>query len=216
MQKYTIGFMGVVFFTLSAQAVEYKQMTQTYTTASPTVIDMPYARDYVLVGKGVWNSSVENIVKNDPLFEQGNKLLSDPTLFVGKNMPVSMDPESKEKTTHIQAVADYANAIKKLSESAKTYQNPVSAYEAITMSLRLYGKGQNNPIAADVYTLTKLIYNYDVCDGYILYGEQLEKNNNKVGAYDVYKKGAANTKCTGWYQSVLGGKLSTMKRTVGK
>lgn len=216
MKKNMIFLAATMICSVGAHAIEYRQPIERNGSAIPLIINKPYARDYVLVGKGIWNSSVENIVKNDLLFDQGNKLLSDPAFFINKNMPVTLDPESNDKSMHIQSVADYANGIKKLAESAKTYQNPVSAYEAVTMSLKMYGKGQANPIVSDMYVLSKLLYNYEVCEGYVLYGEQLEKSNNKIAAYDVYKKGSENTKCTGWYQSVLGGKLSTMKRSVGK
>lgn len=219
MKKYMVILAVTVFCGVGAHAIEYKQgLVSDNKSIIPLIIDKPYARDYILIGKGIWNSSVENIVKNDLLFDQGNKLLSDPAFFINKTVPAVLDPEARttDKSTRVQSVADYENGIKKLAESAKTYQNPVSAYEAVTMSLKMYGKGATNPIVSDMHVLTKLLYNYEVCEGYVLYGEQLEKSNNKIAAYDVYKKGSENTKCAGWYQSVLGGKLSTMKRSVGK
>lgn len=201
----------------SLSAVEYKSTFNISGSASvPKVIDRPYAKDYILVGKGKWDQSIEQIVKSDPLFEQGNRLLSDPAYFVKKTVLAELDPEKFDKTTKIASVADYENGIKKLSESAKTYQNPVSAYEAVMMSIKMYGKGVGNPIASDMHILTRLMYINEVCEGYILHGEMLEKSGNNQAAYDVYKKGTENQKCTGWYQSVLGGKLSTFKRSIGK
>lgn len=208
----------VVMLEVSIFAVDYKEVGRNIadTAVVPQVINKPYAKDYILIGKGKWDNSIEQIVKSDPLFDQGNKMLSDPAYFVKKTVLAELDPEKFDKTTKVASVADYENGIKKLAESAKTFQNPVSAYEAVMMSIKMYGKGAGNPIASDMHILTKLMYINEVCEGYLLHGEMLEKSGNNAMAYEVYKKGSENQKCTGWYQSVIGGKMSTFKRSLGK
>lgn len=204
-------------FVSHVMGVQYTQVDpQPEQLTIPALINIPYAKDYIQIGKGTWNASVESIVGRDQFFLHANGMLTDPKYFVQKNMPNSTDPESKDKTMSMRAVPDYMNAIKELSQSAKTYQNPVSAYEAVVLSLRMFGKGQGNPIVSDMPILTKLLYINQVCEGYVLYGEHLESMGNKMGAYEVYQKGANEKKCTGWYQSVLGGKISVMKKSTGR
>lgn len=204
-------------FVLTANAVEYKTPTQQSTIQMvPKAIDIPYARDYLLLGKGIWNNNLERIVLSDQLFLAGNNMLADPSYYISRDTPASMDPESSDHSTIKKSMPDMQGVIKKLVLSAKTYQNPVSAYEAVELSMKYFGKSTSSPIYGDIPVLSKLLYNYEVCDGYMLYGEQLEKSGNVLGAYEVYKKGAENQKCTGWYQSVIGGKISVLRKSIEK
>ena len=84
------------------------------------------------------------------------------------------------------------------------------------MSNNRYGKGRVSPVSSDYGILTKLLYKYEVCESYILYGEYLEGGGNRAAAFDVYKKGTEMSKCSGWFQSILGGKISLMKNQIIK
>jgi hypothetical protein len=219
MQKSLIIFMALILMTAEAMSIDYTKKMKNEKNEElkiPKIIDFPYARDYISVGKGNWSESIEMIVKNDPLFVQGNNMLNKPEMFVQKNVFASNDPESGDKTMKTINVADIENAVKKLAESAVTKQNPVSAYEAMMLSLKVYGKGEMNPIKKDMQIISKLLYLNEVCEGYVLYGEILEGSGNQAMAYDVYTKGMESKKCTGWYQSVIGGRLSMIKKSVNK
>lgn len=214
MLKISTILLGALIFASSLEAIEYGKVEIGKKESIPKILDRPYVRDYIQIGHGLWNQSINHIVSNDPLFEEGNRMLTDPSKFIQKIVPANLDAESKIdiNVTKIVVVEDFIGSMKKLSESAKTYQNPVSAYEAVIFSIKMFGKGTKSPIASDMPILLKLMYLNEVCEGYMLYGDLLERNGNKQGAYDVYKKGTENTKCSGWYQSVLAGKLSLYKK----
>lgn len=213
--------LSVALLTSCANAIDYTQTKSVEAdekVSVPDTINMPYAKDYILIGKGKWDKALDNLVKQDKLFKEGNRLLTDNSTFIQKTVLANMDVESKtdDNKTKIIVVADYNGAIKKLSQSAKLNHNPVSAYEAVMISLKMYGGSIKNPISADMPILTKILYVNEVCEGYILYGGLMERQGKNEIAYDIYKNGLKNTKCSGWYQSVLGGKISLYKKAYSK
>lgn len=183
----------------------------------PTAIDSQYMREYITVGKGDWNPEIEKLVINDELFKKGNNLLTNKTTYVTKEVGAG-DPENPKTkmTKKMIEVPDIKNALQILRDSAISNNNPVSAYEVLTISLAHYGKGNTNPFVADFPKLSKLLYDKKVCIGYLHYGEFLESQNNFSGAYSVFKSGYEQIKCDGWYQAVLGGKMSKLRKASEK
>ncbi|MDD3465637.1 MAG: hypothetical protein PHE67_00690 [Campylobacterales bacterium] len=182
-------------------------------TKVPESVDIPFAREYITVGKGEWNPSINAIVLKDEQFKLGNQMLTNKAYFTEKTIsggnPENPQEKNKKKTV---LTPDLKSALTKLRDSAFNNNNPVSAYEVLTISLRHYGKAKINPFYNDLSGLAKILFDKKVCIGYIHYGEYLESSGNYVDAYKVYKEGSEQTKCDGWYQAILGGKLSKLKK----
>mgnify|MGYP001005065263 CR=1 FL=1 len=164
---------------------------------------------------GEKNEKIISLMKNDKFFIEANSYLNNPNKMAKREMSVG-DPESSIKPKKVlKSFPDWQKAIPLLIKSVDTYNNPISAFQALYAYNTLYGKNKN---ISQFGKLSKVFFDNEkqICEAYLFYGETLMKGyGTKVNfdmAIEVYSQAEKINTCrNGWYKNVIGSKILYIK-----
>ena len=132
-----------------------------------------------------------------------------------KNMKMlTGDPNIlKSQGTKTVKVANYTEAVKKLSECVVQENNPLAAFEGLTIIKSFIGIDYKKNVQ-DYKRFSEILYNDKSCNGYVEYGEMFAKGiavkPNKNKALKIYTEG--KELCVdGWQKMILDIKINNLK-----
>lgn len=165
---------------------------------------------------GGHSKKLDKLLKSDAHYIKANGYLENPTSMKIKTIN-AVDPENKKAKSNYKEikVPRYDKALKEFVQSVKQYNNPVSAYTGLMIiNLTL----PSNTMLKERKLFSKTLYEKEknICEGYLQYGRVFEEGIltkvDKEKAISIYEEGMKKACKDGWQQSVLSGKIWTLKR----
>jgi len=170
------------------------------------VMSYTYAKSFFENG-GKNTEQMQKFLENDKDYIEANEFLDNTQLQDTRDITIG-DPEKPESLKKEKKnFPNWNKAMPLLIKSAKTNNNPVSAYEAIYAYETLYGINRN---VVDFGEMSKILYNNEkeLCQSYLYYAMSLIKGYgftvNKKEANKVLQESQKIERCKkGWISNVL-------------